>query len=637
MASNESRPESRPVSRPEAGRDAGSEAKPASGADFSPPVTIGANRGHGRGGAGQKPRNFQGTLRRLWSYIDKERRWLLIVFALILVDSAVTLSTPYLIGEAVDAILGKGQVDFGYLEIVLLAMFTAYAGDAGLTLLQGWMMAGISQRILHRLRSALFVKLHRLPLAFFDTRRHGEIMSRLSNDIDNVSTSVSQTTSQLMGGVISVIGSLIFMLVLSPLLTLASLITVPLVYLLAKSVSQRSRVLFKEQQVQLGMLNGHIEETITGIDVVKAFNREDASILAFEEANAKLRETSTKAQIVSGFLMPLLGVINNLGFAAVAIVGSVLAVHGHITVGVIASFIGYSRQFVRPLNDIANVFNVLQSGLAGAERVFEVIDETEEDKDAEGAVVLTNPRGDVRFDNVTFGYRADNPILKGVSFSVPAGSSVALVGPTGAGKTTIVNLLTRFYDVNGGRILLDGRILTDYTRDSLRSCFGIVLQDTYLFSGTIADNIKIGKPEATDEEVRKAAAAANADTFIRKLPGRYDTLLTENGSNISQGQRQLIAIARVVLASPSILILDEATSSIDTRTELHIQEALLRVMEGRTTFIIAHRLSTIQGADTIMVIDKGGIAEQGSHEQLVQAEGIYAGMVRSPLTVADGA
>ncbi|MBP1973255.1 ATP-binding cassette subfamily B protein [Cohnella thailandensis] len=606
---------------------------------FDPPqVAIGPNRPGQRGrGPVQKPQNFQGTLRRLWSYIDKERRWLSIVFILILVDSAITLSTPYLIGEAVDAIVGQGQVDFGYLEIVLFAMFAAYAGDAGLTLMQGWMMAGISQRVLHRLRSALFGKLHKLPLAYFDTRRHGEIMSRLSNDIDNVSTSISQTTSQLMSGVISVAGSLLFMLILSPLLTLASLITVPLVYLLARTVSSRSRPLFKEQQVQLGSLNGHIEETITGIDVVKAFNREEQSIRTFEEVNARLRETGTKAQIVSGFLMPLLGVIGNLGFAAVAIVGSVLAVHGHISIGVIASFIGYSRQFVRPLNEIANVFNVLQSGLAGAERVFEVIDESEEKKDAPNAVPLAEAKGEVRFDRVSFGYREDNPILKDVSFSVPAGSSVALVGPTGAGKTTIVNLLTRFYDVNEGRILLDGRDIRDYTRDSLRSSFGIVLQDTYLFSGTIEENIKYGKPEATEEEVRRAAEASNADTFIRKLPNRYRTQLTENGSNLSQGQRQLIAIARVVLASPSILILDEATSSIDTRTELHIQEALLRVMQGRTTFIIAHRLSTIRDADRIMVIDQGGIVEQGSHAQLVQAGGVYSRMVRNPLANADGA
>ncbi|RUS46208.1 ABC transporter ATP-binding protein [Cohnella sp. AR92] len=615
------------------------ETRPDAGAGRAdpPPVTIGANRGHGgRRGAVQKPNNFQGTLRRLWTYIDKERRWLSIVFLLILVDSAISLSAPYLIGEAVDAILGKGQVDFGYLEIVLIALVTAYAGDAGLTLMQGWMMAGISQRILHRLRSALFGKLHRLPLAYFDTRRHGEIMSRLSNDIDNVSTTISQTTSQLMSGIISVVGSLILMLILSPVLTLASLVTVPLVYLLAKTISRRTRSLFKEQQVQLGSLNGHIEETITGIDVVKAFNREEKAVEQFEEVNAKLRETGTKAQIVSGFLMPLLGVIGNLGFAAVAIVGGVLAVHGHITIGIIASFIGYSRQFVRPLNDIANVFNVLQSGLAGAERVFEVIDEDEEKNDAPDAVPLKEAQGEVRFENVSFGYRADNPILRDVSFAVPAGSSVALVGPTGAGKTTIVNLLTRFYDVNEGRILLDGRDIRDYTRDSLRSSFGIVLQDTYLFSGTIEENIKYGRPEATDEEIRRAAEAANADAFIRKLPNRYRTQLTENGSNLSQGQRQLLAIARVVLASPSILILDEATSSIDTRTELHIQEALLRVMQGRTTFIIAHRLSTIRDADTIMVIDKGGVVERGSHEQLVQAGGVYARMVRNPLTGADG-
>lgn len=587
------------------------------------PLAHGRPLNRGRGGPVQKPKNMRGTLRRLWDYIGRERKWLAIVFVFVLIDSALTLAGPYLIGTSVNAIADRSGVNFRLLGFALFALLAAYIGDAVLTWLQGWLMAGVSQRIVLSLREALFAKLHKLPLAYFDTRRHGEIMSRLSNDIDNVSTTVSQTTSQLMSGAIAIVGSLVMMLALSPLLTLASLITVPLVYLLAKTITKRTALLFKEQQAQLGMLNGQIEETISGVEAVKSFNRERTVINSFEETNRKLRDIGIRAQIWSGFLMPLLSVINNIGFAAVAIVGGTLAVKGIITVGVIASCISYSRQFVRPLNDMANIYNVLQSGIAGAERVFELIDEKEEPLDEPEAEKLREPKGEVEFDNVDFGYRPDAPIVRGMSFRAPAGTNVALVGPTGAGKTTIVNLLTRFYDVTGGSVRIDGRDIRDYTRDSLRSAFGIVLQDTYLFSGTIKDNIKYGKPDATDEEVREAALAANADGFIRQLPWQYETELTENGGNLSQGQRQLLAIARVVLAKPSILILDEATSSIDTRTERHIQDALLHIMKGRTAFIIAHRLNTIRDADTIMVIDKGSIVESGSHDELMQRRGVY--------------
>jgi ATP-binding cassette subfamily B protein len=552
------------------------------------------------------------------------------VFAFVLADSALTLLGPYLIGVAVDAIADTGGVDFKALDLALLALVAAYAADAGLTFFQGWLMAGISQRIVERLRSSLFAKLHKLPLAFFDTRSHGEVMSRLSNDIDNVSTTVSQTTAQLMSGLIAIAGSLVMMLALSPLLTLATLITVPLVFLLARTITKRTKRLFKEQQAQLGALNGHIEETISGMLAVKAFNREDKAIEQFDGLNAKLAETGTRAQIWSGFLMPLLGVINNIGFAAVALAGGTLAVRGHITVGVIASFLSYSRQFVRPLNDIASMYNTLQAGIAGAERVFEVMEQEEEAEDVRGAAVLQGAKGHVVFDNVSFGYRPEVPIVSNLSFEVPAGSSIALVGPTGAGKTTIVNLLTRFYEATGGRILIDGKDIREYTRDSLRRAFGVVLQDTYLFSGTIADNIRYGRPEATDAEVKAAAAAARADAFIRRLPLGYQTPISENGSNLSQGQKQLLAIARVMLANPSILVLDEATSSIDTRTELQIQAALLDAMKGRTAFIIAHRLSTIRDADRILVIERGRIAEAGTHDELVRKEGgVYARMVAS--------
>lgn len=599
-----------------------------------PPLRPGGGAHHR--GPVVKPKNFKGTLKRLWDYFGREKGMLSLIFLFITVDAALMLLNPFLIGKAIDAMtLNSGKVEFSFLEVMIVVLISAYVGDAVLTFLQGWLMAGVAQRIVKGLRASLFQKLQKLPVAFFDSRTHGELMSRLSNDVDNISSTISQSTTQLMSGVIIIAGSLIMMLILSPILTLASLITVPLVFLLTKTIAKRTGVLFKNQQVQLGKLNGHIEESISGIEVVKAFNHEEKVIEEFEKVNAKLREVGLKAQIWSGFLMPIMNVINNLGFAVVAIVGGILAVKGHITVGAIASFITYSRQFVRPLNDLANIFNILQSGVAGAERVFEVIDEEEEPADSPDAVPLKNPKGHVVFDNVSFGYRPDVPILKNVSFEAAAGTSTALIGPTGAGKTTIVNLLTRFYDVTGGRILLDGRDIRDYTRDSLRRSFGFVLQDTYLFSGTIKENIMYGNPAATQEEVETAARMAGAEGFIKRLPKQYDTLLSENGGNLSQGERQLLAIARVILARPSLLILDEATSSIDTRTELHIQRALLSLMENRTSFIIAHRLNTIRDADTIMVIDHGEIVETGSHEELMAKKEKYFSLFSNQFKNAD--
>lgn len=602
------------------------EHKKASSPPQDPPI-VGPGRPGGFGGARRtvvKPKNFTGTIKRLWVYFGTEKPRLAVILLFVAISAGLTMLAPYLIGVAIDAIGTEvGAVEFRWLGIVILTMLVAYIMEAVLGFGQSWLMAGVSQNVVQQLRGAMFRKLQKLPLSFFDSRPHGEVMSRLSNDIDNVSSTISQTTAQLMGGVISIVGTFIMMLVLSPILTLATLITVPLVYLLARTITRRTKQLFKEQQAQLGQLNGHIEETVSGLEMVKAFNQEEASIRRFEEVNQRLYTAGLKAQIWSGFMMPLLSVINNLGFAAVAIVGGMLAVQDQITVGVIASFLSYSRLFVRPLNELANMYNVLQAGVAGAERAFEVLDESEEPEDASDAIELKHPRGDVTFEGVSFGYRTDVPILRDVHFTSPPGSSTALVGPTGAGKTTIVNLLTRFYDVTEGRILIDGTDIRKYTRDSLRRSFGIVLQDTYLFSGTIRENIKYGKPEATDEEMREAARLANAEPFILRLPQQYDTLLSENGGNLSQGQRQLLAITRVILAKPSILILDEATSSIDTRTELHIQDALLHLMQGRTSFIIAHRLNTIRDADTIMVIDQGQIVEQGAHDELFDQQGTY--------------
>lgn len=599
-------------------------------ASFEPAMLQGPARPGGASRMGKpvvKPKQFKGTVRRLWSYFGRERGLLVVILAFLLAGSLIGLAVPYLLGRTVDAINGgAGAVKLRVLELALVALCAAYVADAALNLLQSWLMAGLSQRVTARLRRALFAKLQKLPLGYYDSRPHGEVMSRLSNDIDQVSQTVSQTTSQLMGGTLAIVGSLVMMLWLSPLLTLATLITVPLVYVLAKSITKRTGPLFKAQQVELGRLNGLMEETISGLQVVKAFNREQETIAEFDRMNTGLYHVGLKAQVTTGFLMPMLGVINNIGFAAIALVGGTLAVEGSITVGVIASFLSYSRQFVRPLNEMANMYNVLQAGVAGAERVFEVLDEAEELEDPPEAAVLEHAEGRVVFEQVSFGYNPAAPILKEVSFEALPGSSIALVGPTGAGKTTIVNLLTRFYDATSGRILINGQDIRTYTRDSLRRSFGIVLQDTYLFSGTIRENIRYGAPEATDDEVRQAAELANADGFIRRLPAGYDSLLTENGSNLSQGQRQLLAIARVMLAKPSILILDEATSSIDTRTEQHIQEALLRLMRGRTSFVIAHRLNTIRDADTIMVIEDGRIVERGSHEELLQQGGVYGRM-----------
>lgn len=572
----------------------------------------------------EKPKNFKNTLKRLWSYFGSERRTLIIIFLLTILDSAVVLLGPYFIGRAVDAMSIKGgAVDFNLLTIMIVALTVSYLGDALLTLIQGFLVASSSQRIVRSMRNNLFLKLQKLPVMFFDTNSHGDIMSRLSNDIDNVSTTISQSALQLMSGVITIVGSLVMMLILSPLLTLASLITVPLVFLLTKGIAKKTGKLFKSQQMELGKLNGHIEENISGIHVVKAFNHEEKTIKEFDNINDRLCEVGLKAQIFSGFLMPIMNVINNIGFAAVAGVGGILAVENMITVGVIASFLSYSRQFVRPLNNLANVFNTLQSAVAGAERVFEILDQKEEKEDAAYAKKIDEISGEVKFENVYFGYRKDVDILKNINFEAKAGETIALVGPTGAGKTTIVNLLTRFYDVTKGRVFIDRIDIRDFTRDSLRRCFGIVLQDTYLFTGTIKENIKYGNLSASDEKIELAAKMANAHEFIKRLPKGYDTILSESGANLSQGQRQLLAIARAILTEPSILILDEATSSVDTRTELKIQEAMLKLMEGRTSFIIAHRLSTIRDANKIMVIDGGRIIEMGSHDELIAEKGKY--------------
>lgn len=584
----------------------------------------------------KKAKDIRYTLKRLWHFFRNEKKQLLIAFLFIMVSGLLGLLVPYFIGKAIDAIFpGKYLVEFQKLRHIMLILLSIYIVDNMLTFLQEYLVAGIAQRVVFTLRENLFQKLQSLPIMFFDTHTHGEIMSRLSNDIDNVSTTISQSIIQFMASSVSILGSLGMMIYLSPLMTAASMITVPMVYFLTRFIAKKTKLLFREQQKTLGRLNGHIEETIAGIHVVKAFNNEEKVIDEFKAQNQILREVGVRAQIWSGFIMPLMNVINNFGFGVIAIFGGSLALRGVISVGVIASFISYSKQFTRPLNELANTFNTLQSGIAGAERVFEILDQSEERKDSDNAIIIKDIKGEVEFENVSFEYKKDEPVLKNISFKVNPGTNIALVGPTGAGKTTIVNLLTGFYEIDKGDIKIDGINIKDYEKNSLRKIFGMVLQDTYLFSGTIRENIKYGNLGASDEDIKNAAALARAEDFINKLPQGYDTYINEGGTNLSQGQRQLIAISRAILANPYILILDEATSSVDTRTELKIQEAMVKLMENRTTFIIAHRLSTIKDADIIMVIDHGEIVEKGSHEELLDKGGHYYNLYQSQFANID--
>ncbi len=574
-------------------------------ARFAPPVTA--------------KRPWQ-TLKRMSHWFKPQSRMMAFMAIVVLLDGLIVLTLPWLMGKSIDA-LGRG---LGWL---LLALLAGYLLDALLNTTQQWTMAGLSQRVVAGLRTSLFAKLDRLPVAFFDFRPDGDLMSRFTNDIDAVSSAIAQSTTQLMSSVIAIVGSLTMMLLLSPLLTVAALLGAPLVIVLSRVITSRTRKLFQEQQRTLGLLNGHIEETITGFDIVKAFHREESVVQEFERQNSRLAQIAVRAQTWAGLAMPLTNVIGNLSFVAVGVTGSWMALQGWVTVGLIASFLVYSRQFVRPINDLATIWNTLQAALAGAERVLEIMDEPEE-ADVPGTV-WQDGQGDVEFQNVSFSYVPGNPVLHEVNFHVPAGETLALVGATGAGKTTVVNLLTRFYEASEGKVLLDGQDVKAYTRSSLRKAFGVVLQDTFLFSGTVRDNLRYGCPDATDEEVEKAGVLSHADAFIRRLPHGYDTHLTEGGAQLSQGQRQLLAIARVVLMDPPLLILDEATSNVDTRTELQLQQAMLSLRKNRTSFVIAHRLSTIREAHTILVLDQGRVVERGNHEQLLSVKGVYARLYES--------
>jgi len=579
----------------------------------------------------EKARDARGAFRKLLHYYFREAKPLFAVLVLLLADMVVTVSAPYIIGRGIDAMNNGAGLNLVYVCVFVLAL--AYIASWALNTAQGVIMNAASQRIVKTLREAMFDKLQRLPLTYHDTHSHGELMSRITNDIDNISVTIAQSTTQLAGAVITVCGSLAMMLALSWQMTLAALITVPLVFLLTKVVAGKSRQFFGGQFRALGRLNGMVEEAVGGQRIIKAFNMEKKIIADFDHVNKELLHYSTRAQVWAGILMPFMNVITNLGYTGVALVGGALAARGTVTVGAIGSFVTYARQFTFPLNNIAGMYNSLQSALAGAERVFELLGEHEEPEDVPDAIDIGVPRGDVRFEDVTFSYVPGVDVLKNVSFEVKAGQKIALVGATGAGKTTIANLLARFYDANGGTVYIDGLDIKQYRRDSLRRAFSVVLQDTCLFTGTIADNIRYGRPEATDEEVAEAAKAANADAFIRRLKHGYDTVVRGGSDSLSQGQRQLLAIARAALCRAPILILDEATSSVDTRTELRIQEALLRLTAGCTSFVIAHRLSTIRDADVIMVVEGGQIVERGSHGELLERGGIYTRMYESQVGV----
>ena len=575
----------------------------------------------------ERARDIRGTTRRLLGYMRRYRGTLVGVVWLVVITTGLEVAGPYLMGRAIDEYIAYSDLP-GLFQIALL-LTGVYVAMALTSWLQTFIMARVSQSSVRDLRQDLFNRLQVLPLRFFDRRASGDIMSRVTNDVDNISSVLSDSVTQLINSVLTLVGVSAMMFWMDWPLALISLLTFPLMTSLTGQVAKRARRGFREQQAALGALNGMIEETIAAEQVVKAYGREQASIEAFEKFNNRLKYAGTRAQFFGTLMPPLTFFVNNMGLVIVAFAGGYMAIQGDVTIGVIAAFISYVRQFGRPLGQVANLYNSIQSALAGAERVFETIDEFPEVPDSPDAVALDQVRGDVVFDRVCFGYEKDVPVLKEVGLHARPGEKIALVGPTGAGKTTIVNLLTRFYDIDSGAIYINGHDIRQVKRGALRRQLGIVLQDTFLLSDTVRENILYGRLDASDEEVVDAAKLANADPFIHRLPQGYDTVLSERGGNLSQGQRQMLAIARATLADPSILILDEATSSVDTRTEMRIQQALLRLMEGRTSFIIAHRLSTIRNVDEILVIDDGQIIERGSHRALLKAEGFYYNLYMS--------
>ncbi len=581
---------------------------------------------HGARMNAQKPKEMKKTLGKLLKYIGKNKYLFFALITVMLIITLLGLAAPSIQQIAIDCITlteDKLDIEFSRLSKALIALGAVYVASSLFTYMQGIFSAKLSQYTVKTMRKDLFENLVKLPIKYFDTHRHGDLMSRMTNDVENISTTISQSIGSLISGVLTVIGSLVIMLIYSPILTLISVSTIFLTIIVSGIMTKYMRKYFMEQQVLMGRLNGHIEENVTGYRTVVSYSKEKDAIAEFTAMSDDLRRCAIRAQICGGIMGPLMNCISNFGFVLIAAFGGWFTIKGMITVGTIQAFILYSKQFSRPINEIANQYANIQTAIAGAERIFQVMEAEHEADNGTADFTPEKVKGDINFKDIRFGYVEGEPVLKGLNLNVKRGQKIAIVGATGSGKTTIVNLLTRFYEIDGGEITIDGLNICDIPKDELRKSIAIVLQDTVLFSGTIEDNIRYGRADATLEEIKASAEKAYADEFIERLPDRYGTQLSEGGSNLSQGQRQLLSIARAVLADPKILILDEATSSVDTRTEMHIQSAMVALMKNRTSLIIAHRLSTIRDADKIVVIDGGRVAEAGNHDELIAKRGCY--------------
>lgn len=593
--------------------------------------------GHGRMMSGEKAKDFKGSMAKLFRYMGRYKFRFILMFIFAVAGTVFSIVGPKILGKAttelfnglVAKVNGTGEIDFGKIGMILLWTLGLYVLSACFSFVQGFVMSGISNDVTYNLRKDISKKINRLPLNYYESRTNGEILSRITNDVDTLQMSLNQSLTQLITSVTTLIGVFIMMLSINVWMTLAALLILPVSMFIIQTVMKHSQKYFQDQQSYLGKVNGQIEENFGGHNVVRVFNKENDVVEEFEKDNQKLYESAWKSQFFSGMMMPIMQFVGNLGYVAVAILGGYLAIKKTIEVGDIQSFIQYVRNFTQPITQVAQVANMLQSTAAASERVFEFLEEEEEDQFAQNPVSVEGLEGNVEFDHVHFGYNADKIIINDFSAKVKQGEKIAIVGPTGAGKTTMIKLLMRFYDVNSGAILIDGHNLKDFNRGELRQMFGMVLQDTWLFHGSIKENIRYGKLDATDEEVIEAAKAAHVHRFVQTLPNGYDMELNEEASNVSQGQKQLLTIARAILADPKILILDEATSSVDTRTEVRIQKAMDNLMRGRTSFIIAHRLSTIRDADLILVMKDGDIIEQGNHEELLKQNGFYAELYNS--------
>lgn len=586
---------------------------------------------------GEKAKDFKGTIGKLFRYIGKYKAAVVVVAIFAIGSTVFNVVCPKVLGKATTAlsegimnkITGNGEIDFTYIGKILLFCLGLYVLSVAFSFVQGFIMTGVTQKVCYRMRREVSEKINRMPMSYFESRTYGEVLSRITNDIDTMGNGLNQSITQLITSVSTVIGVIVMMLTISPLMTLISVLILPISIMLMMFVIKKSQRFFKQQQEYVGHINGQVEEVYGGHNVIKAFNKENDVRCEFHETNETLYKSAWKSQFFSGLMQPIMMFVGNLGYVAVAISGAALAIRGTIQIGDIQAFIQYVKNLTQPVQQVAQVTNMMQQMAAAAERVFELLEEKEEEQIVENPVSTEGIKGEVTFDHVKFGYNPDQIIIKDFSAHVKPGQQVAIVGPTGAGKTTMVKLLMRFYDVNGGAILLDGHNIRDFNRRELRDVFGMVLQDTWLFKGTIMENIRYGRLDATDEEVIAAAKAAHAHRFISALPGGYNMELNEEITNISQGQKQLLTIARAILADNPVLILDEATSSVDTRTEHRIQRAMDNLMKGRTSFVIAHRLSTIKNADIILVMKDGDIIEQGNHDELMAQNGFYADLYNS--------